>query len=57
MALGASNIFGSFVGAYPVTGSFSRTAVNFASGVVTPAAGALTGSIVLMALAFMTSEY
>ena len=39
VALGVANILSSFVSAYPVTGSFSRTAVNCQSGVKTPLAG------------------
>ena len=54
IAIGTSNILGSFVSAYPVTGSFSRTAVNSQSGVRTPAGGIVTGSLVLLALAFLT---
>lgn len=42
-ALGLSNIFGSFVRSFPTAGSFSRTAVNNASGVKTPLGGLLTG--------------
>jgi len=54
LAIGASNILGSFVGAYPVTGSFSRTAVNSHSGVMTPAGGIWTAVLVLLALSFLT---
>ena len=39
IALGVANIMSSFVSSFPVTGSFSRTAVNSQSGVQTPAAG------------------
>ena len=39
IALGIANCLGSFVSSYPVTGSFSRTAVNAQSGVATPAGG------------------
>lgn len=39
IALGLANCFSSFVSSYPVTGSFSRTAVNAQSGVTTPAGG------------------
>nr|XP_054762460.1 sodium-independent sulfate anion transporter-like [Lytechinus pictus] len=54
VAIGVCNIAGSFVQAYPVTGSFSRTAVNFQSGVRTPAAGIFTGAVVMLAIAFLT---
>ena len=39
IALGLANFIGSFCSAYPVTGSFSRTAVNSISGVATPLGG------------------
>jgi sodium-independent sulfate anion transporter 11 len=42
-ALGFSNILGSFVRSFPTAGSFSRTAVNNASGVKTPLGGVMTG--------------
>eukprot|EP00036_Acanthoecidae_sp_10tr_P020877 CAMPEP_0206320262 /NCGR_PEP_ID=MMETSP0106_2-20121207/18220_1 /ASSEMBLY_ACC=CAM_ASM_000206 /TAXON_ID=81532 /ORGANISM="Acanthoeca-like sp., Strain 10tr" /LENGTH=595 /DNA_ID=CAMNT_0053752199 /DNA_START=132 /DNA_END=1919 /DNA_ORIENTATION=+ len=55
VAIGCSNIVSFFVQAYPVTGSFSRTAVNSATGVATPtAAGLVTGSIVLISIQFLT---
>jgi len=50
IALGFCNIFGSFVSSMPTTGSFSRTAVNAASGVKTPMGGLFTGSLVLLCL-------
>jgi hypothetical protein len=43
IAIGTSNILGSFASSYPITGSFSRTAVNAASGVRTPFNGIYTG--------------
>lgn len=42
-ALGLSNIMSSFVRSFPIAGSFSRTAVNNASGVKTPLGGLMTG--------------
>jgi sodium-independent sulfate anion transporter 11 len=42
-ALGFSNILSSFVRSFPLAGSFSRTAVNNASGVKTPLGGLMTG--------------
>ncbi|KAJ3287313.1 hypothetical protein HK104_008661 [Borealophlyctis nickersoniae] len=54
MALGLTNILGSFLGGYPATGSFSRSAVKAASGVRTPAAGWITGVIVVLALYVLT---
>ncbi|XP_054635609.1 sodium-independent sulfate anion transporter isoform X2 [Dunckerocampus dactyliophorus] len=42
LAIGVTNVMGSFVSAYPVTGSFGRTAVNSQTGVCTPAGGIVT---------------
>ncbi|XP_013414887.1 LOW QUALITY PROTEIN: sodium-independent sulfate anion transporter-like [Lingula anatina] len=54
IAMGAANFLSSFVSSYPITGSFSRTAVNSASGVRTPAGGIFTGLLVVLALALLT---
>ena len=53
IALGICNLVGSFVQSMPTTGSFSRTAVNCASGVKTPGGGIWTGSLVIIALALL----
>lgn len=50
IAIGVANIVSSFVHSYPVTGSFSRTAVNSQSNVRTPAGGLFTGALILLAL-------
>ena len=57
IAVGVSNVLGCFVGSMAVTGSFTRTAVNDASGVKTPLGGAVTGTMVLLALALLTSTF
>ncbi|XP_035031665.1 sodium-independent sulfate anion transporter [Hippoglossus stenolepis] len=57
LAIGVTNIMGSFVSAYPVTGSFGRTAVNSQTGVYTPAGGIITGVIVLLSLAFLMPAF
>ncbi|XP_033749910.1 sodium-independent sulfate anion transporter-like isoform X2 [Pecten maximus] len=54
ISIGIANIISSFMSSYPVTGSFSRTAVNSQSGVKTPASGLVTGAVVLLALQFLT---
>lgn len=54
LAIGVSNVACAFVSSYPVTGAFSRTAVNSQSGVRTPMGGVVTGGIVLLALQFLT---
>ncbi|KAJ8001551.1 hypothetical protein DPEC_G00170660 [Dallia pectoralis] len=56
-AIGLTNVMGSFVSAYPVTGSFGRTAVNSQTGVCTPAGGLVTGVIVLLSLAFLMPAF
>ncbi|XP_039595140.1 sodium-independent sulfate anion transporter isoform X1 [Polypterus senegalus] len=53
LAIGLTNILGSFVSSYPVTGSFGRTAVNSQTGSCTPAGGLVTGSVVLLSLAYL----
>nr|XP_042896072.1 sodium-independent sulfate anion transporter [Parasteatoda tepidariorum]XP_042896073.1 sodium-independent sulfate anion transporter [Parasteatoda tepidariorum] len=50
IALGMGNLMGSFVSSYPVTGSFSRSVINNASGVKTPLGGIVSGIFVLLAL-------
>ncbi|XP_043268446.1 sodium-independent sulfate anion transporter-like isoform X2 [Venturia canescens] len=57
LALGICNIFGSFVRSMPVTGSFTRTAVNHASGVRSPLGGIFTGILVLLAAGLLTSTF
>ncbi|PSN38149.1 Sodium-independent sulfate anion transporter [Blattella germanica] len=56
-ALGMCNVMSSFVGSMPITASFSRTAVNSATGVRTPLGGLMTGTIVLLALGLLTSTF
>ncbi|XP_017785037.1 PREDICTED: sodium-independent sulfate anion transporter [Nicrophorus vespilloides] len=55
--LALCNIFGSFFCSMPITGSFSRSAVNHASGVRTPIGGLYTGFMVLLALSFLTPYF
>lgn len=57
LALGLSNITGAFVRSMPVTGSFTRTAVNNASGAQTTFGGFVTGSVLLLALVFLTKAF
>ncbi|KAM8945313.1 sodium-independent sulfate anion transporter [Pelodytes ibericus] len=54
LAIGLTNILGSFLSSYPVTGSFGRTALNSQTGVCSPAGGVLTGLLVLLSLAYLT---
>ncbi|XP_063473407.1 sodium-independent sulfate anion transporter isoform X3 [Symphalangus syndactylus] len=57
LAIGLTNMLGSLVSSYPVTGSFGRTAVNAQSGVCTPAGGLVTGVLVLLSLDYLTSLF
>ncbi|KAK5661245.1 hypothetical protein OQA88_11139 [Cercophora sp. LCS_1] len=57
VAIGFTNVFGPFLGGYPATGSFSRTAIKSKAGVRTPLAGIFTAVIVLLALYALTSVF
>ncbi|XP_076752208.1 sodium-independent sulfate anion transporter [Xylocopa sonorina] len=57
LTLGLCNIVGSFFHSIPVTGSFSRSAVNNASGVRTPLGGIYTGILVILALSLLTPYF
>jgi solute carrier family 26 (sodium-independent sulfate anion transporter), member 11 len=50
VAIGFTNLIGPFFGAYPATGSFSRTAIKSKAGVRTPLAGVITAIVVLLAI-------
>lgn len=54
LAIGTTNLLGSFLSAYPTTGSFARTTINADSGVRTPMNGLFTGFIALLALSVLT---
>lgn len=55
--LGLANLAGSLFGAYPVTGGFSRTAVNAAAGARTSMAGLVTASVVALTLVLLTPAF
>ncbi|XP_074038318.1 sodium-independent sulfate anion transporter [Leptinotarsa decemlineata] len=57
LTLSLCNIFGSFFSSMPITGSFSRSAVNHASGVQTPLGDVFTGIMALLALSFLTPYF
>ncbi|XP_039488428.1 sodium-independent sulfate anion transporter isoform X1 [Drosophila santomea] len=57
IALSMSNICGAFCSSMPVTGSFSRSAVNHASGVRTPLGGCYTSVLVLLALGLLAPYF
>ena len=51
IGLGAANMTAGLFGGYPVTGGFSRTAVNDTAGAKTPLASIITAAIVLVTIA------
>jgi SulP family sulfate permease len=51
---GLANIVGSFFKVYPVSGSFSRSAVNFSSGAKTGFSSVITSLIVMVVLLWFT---
>ena len=51
---GLANLIGSFFQCYPVSGSFSRTAINYASGARTGLSSVVSSLIVVIALLFLT---
>lgn len=51
---GLANMVGSVGQSYPVSGSFSRTAVNFNAGGLTGMSSVITAAIVLITLLFLT---
>ncbi len=57
MALGAANLVGSFFQSYPVSASFSRSAVKFQSGALTGMTAVFSASIVGLTLLFFTSLF
>lgn len=54
IGLGAANIASGLFGGYPVTGGFSRTAVNDSAGARTPLASIVTALLVVVTLLFLT---
>jgi len=54
VALGMANVTSGVFGGYPVTGGFSRTAVNDTAGARTPLASIITALLVLVSIAFFT---
>lgn len=54
LALGSSNVIGSFFQAYPVTASFSRSAINEQAGAKTNLAALFSVMLVVLTLLFLT---
>lgn len=57
VGLGLANVVGSFFSGYPVTGGFSRSAVNYQSGARTPLASIITAILILFTLLFFTGLF
>ncbi len=57
IALGFSNIVGSFFQTYPATAGFARTAVNDQSGAKTPLASLIAAIVVALSLLFLTPAF
>ena len=54
LGLGAANLAAAFTGGYPVTGGFSRSAVNDQAGARTPLASVITAGLVGLTLILFT---
>jgi len=54
VALGLANIGGAFFKSYPVTGGFSRTAVNDQAGAKTGLASIISAGLIVLTLLFLT---
>jgi sulfate transporter 4 len=54
LALGMSNLVGAMFSCYPVTGSFSRSAVNNSTGALSQLSGLVTGLVMLCTLGLLT---
>lgn len=57
VAIGASNVAGSFFNALPVSGSFSRSAAAEKAGVKTPFANIITAILLTLTLIFLTDVF
>lgn len=54
IGLGMANLVGSLFSGYPVTGGFSRTAVNDQAGASTGVAAIISGLLIILTLLFLT---
>lgn len=57
IAIGVTNTIGTLFGAYPATGSFSRSALQSKSGVRSPASGLFSAMVVIVALYGLTPAF
>jgi len=54
LATGAANLGAAFTGGYPISGSFSRSAVNFAAGARTGLSNVVTAAAITLTVLFLT---
>eukprot|EP00898_Chlorokybus_atmophyticus_P004215 jgi/Chlat1/4795/Chrsp31S04827 len=54
VGLGAANMFGAIFSSYPITGSFSRSAVNNEVGAKTQIAGVVTATMIFVVIMLLT---
>lgn len=54
IALGVSNVGAGMSGGYPISGSMSRSAVNFSAGAKTQLAGVITAALMCLTAVFLT---
>jgi SulP family sulfate permease len=54
---GVANVVGSFFQCYPVSGSFSRTAINFGAGARSGISSVVTSLLVIVSLLFLTPVF
>lgn len=57
VGVGLANLGSGLVAGYPVTGGFSRTAVNAEAGARSPLAGLVTAGVVVLTLLFLTDLF
>ncbi|MDA3128515.1 SulP family inorganic anion transporter [Aliibacillus thermotolerans] len=57
VGLGLANVGGSFFSGFPVTGGFSRSAVNYQAGARTPLAAVMTAFFIFITLLFFTDWF
>lgn len=57
ISLGLANVIGSFFKAFPVTGGFSRTAVNDQAGAKTGLASIISAVLIIITLLFLTEYF
>lgn len=57
IAIGSSNVLGSFFRSMPISGSFSRSAVNEKAGARTPISNIIAAAVIALTLLFLTPVF